>query len=412
MGFVTSGPPLSFVGNQAFFSTPSPDTTLVLISVSFPNHGLAFFHEKRGYEAIYGVTLILKMDGKDISRTDDIDTVRVDALNETNRTDESVLFRRTLRLSPGVYSVTYLIRDGTVGHSATENGELIVPRFSKTSITRPLIVYDASPRIRLTDIPQYVPKPRAALIFGIDRTVNVYLESYGTSITTPVVLALRNSEDSTIWSDTTWLAQQREFAAGVVSIPLARADVGILMLSAVRPGATDTLWTPIFIRFNPGLPQLSFEEMVSHLRFFTTLDWLYRLRKAAPENRSSIWTAFLKATDSISGTSQNERLLDYFERVRFADTQFRSDTPLKQGWLSDRGSVFVGLGEPDDIYEQDGYVKQFSLVPGSHTRLLIWEYHAFRARIIFYDETGKGQWRLLPSSATVFSTLLASKLIG
>ena len=106
-------------------------------------------------------------------------------------------------------------------------------------------------------------------------------------------------------------------------------------------------------------------------------------------------------------------MLEYFERVRFADAQFGHDTPLNQGWLSDRGSVFVGLGGPDDVYEQDGRnVGVLPPVSSSHTRLLVWEYHALQARVVFYDETGKGQWRLLPSSATIFSTLLAHKLMG
>jgi GWxTD domain-containing protein len=151
--------------------------------------------------------------------------------------------------------------------------------------------------------------------------------------------------------------------------------------------------------------------MVNHLQFFATIDWLYRLRKASPETRGSIWADFLKATDSVPSTSQNEGLLEYFARIQFANVQFRQDSLESQGWLSDRGSVFVGLGEPDDIYEQDGYGRTLSPKPNSHMRLLIWEYHKLEDRIIFYDEVGKGQWRLLPSSGTVFRKLLVRKLM-
>ena len=262
MGLIVSGPPISFAGNVAFFSTQSSDTTLVVISLSLPNRGLTFSHEKGWYEAVYGVTLILERDNKEVRRTDDVDTVRVDTPNEINRTDLKVSsFVVSLDFPPGRYFLNYSVRDGTVGRSAIENGELTVPRFTRMSFTRPVVVYDAPPRVLLTDVPQYVPKPRASFIFGTDKSAAVYLESYGTSITTPIVLALRNAEDSVIWRDTMWLAQRHGFAAGVVNVPLVKADVGVLMLSAVRPETVDTLWTPIFVQFSSGLPQLSFEEM-------------------------------------------------------------------------------------------------------------------------------------------------------
>ena len=417
MGFVSSGPPLSFVGSVGFFATPIPDSTFTVISLSLPNHGLTFSREGGNYEAVYGVSLQLSHDGATVRETDDADTVRVASPKEMARTDESILYRRVLRLAPGEYTITYLVQDGTSGHQATETTSLIVPRFAPSSISRPVVVYGGTPRVFLKQLPQYLPKPRSALALGIDKSVNVYFEAYGTRLTTPLLCALRDARDSVVWRDTVWLAQRKELASGVVAVPVGHASIGRLMLSAVRPGSKDTLWTPIFMTFGPDLPNISFAEMVSDLRFFVGTDWLYRLHTARPTERSKVWGDFLIAMDSSSKTT-HDGLRDYFNRIHEANDLFHDDRGQNgQGWLSDRGSVYVGLGEPDNVYEQDtgydGVSGQAPVAPAANRRhLLVWEYHALKAKIIFSDEMGAGQWRLLPTSAALFQRLLTLRLAG
>ncbi|HXC26204.1 MAG TPA: GWxTD domain-containing protein [Gemmatimonadaceae bacterium] len=411
MGLVASGPPISFVGATGFFATRSPDTTLTILSLSFPNRGLSFSHEKGSYEAIYDVSLQLLQNAVELRQIEHTDTVRVNSLDETRRTDESILFRQVLRLRPGEYTVTYTVQDGTSGHEATQTAVMTVPRLTATSISRPVIVYGAPPRLLLTQIPQYLPKPRASAILGIDRSINVYLEAYGTQITTPILCALRDSRDSVVWRDTVWLAQRKELASGMVAIPIVKANIGMLMLSAVRPGTTDTVWAPIFMGFGPDLPAISFSDMVGYLRYFATTDWIHRLRTAAPTSRGAVWSDFLRAIDSSS--TAHEALRDYFRRIREANERFRDDPSQgKQGWLSDRGSVFVGLGEPDDEYEQDATGGMMSPLPGGRLHLLVWEYRASQTKIVFSDETGLGEWRLLPASAALFERLLTLRLAG
>ena len=416
MGFVASGPPISFVGAAAAFATPTPDTTLVVVALSIPNRGLTFSREGTSYEAIYDVSLRLTRSGTTLREIDDADTVRVASPQETGRTDESILYRRLLRLAPGEYTLTYTVQDGTAGREATQTTALLVPSISPTSISRPVVVYGGTPRNLLKQSPQYLPKPRSALVFGIDKTVNVYLEAYSTTLTTPVLCALRDARDSIIWHDTVWLAKRKELSSGILTVPVGRADIGRLMLSAVRPGTTDTLWTPLFMSFGPGFPEISFSEMVSDLRFFATTDWLHRLHTAPPTSRSSVWASFLIAIDSSTKTT-HEGLHDYFERIRQANELFKDDHGQSgHGWLSDRGSVFVGLGEPDEAYERDAYDRNVTPFPspklGGRAHFLVWEYHALQARIIFSDDMELGQWRLVPSSVSLFQRLLTLKLAG
>jgi len=412
MDVVSSEAPISFVARPAYFATSSPDSTLVVFSISLPNRGLTFQRDGALFRAQYEVNLILKQGVKEIQRVDAVDTVRVATLKETRRTDESIVFRRVIRIPPGPYKVTYTVRDEIGAREATCEGFAGVPRVDSLSFSRPLVVYSALPRSHLTQAPQYLAAPRASLVFGVDGIIPVYIESYGARITTPVVLSLQNAAGATVWRDTEWVAKRRDLAAGVIGIPLSRADVGVYTIVASRVGAEDrdTLKTSVFIGFGPDLPVISFREMVSYLKYFTTPDRIRALKDAPAEQRGVVWNSFLHETDPIPETPQNEALQEYFRRIRDANSIFSADA--NQGWLSDRGSVYVALGEPDASYEQEGYWRGVSMSPSMtpRMRLLTWEYRDLQSSIIFYDETGSGQWRMLPTSESNFRTLIARRM--
>ena len=108
----------------------------------------------------------------------------------------------------------------------------------------------------------------------------------------------------------------------------------------------------------------------------------------------------------ISITPQNEALRDYFGRIRLANERFREDGAA--GWLSDRGQVYVALGEPDRII--DGNNQPTELTTGQRGRLQQWEYTALRLRLIFQDRSGFGRWTFYGSSSSDFQSALQRQL--
>lgn len=407
MGLAASGPPLYFVGDVAYFASSSPDTTLVAVGLSLPNRGLVFKLEDQGYSASYAVDLSLAGSGGVASQSRDSESVRVPTFKETSRTDESVIYRRVLRAVPGTYSLTYAVRDGNSQRGATRSLSIVVPRMSRTEISTPEPVYDGTPRTHLDSVPKYLPAPRASYEFGVDDSASIYIESYSSK---PLTLELRTPDGKLAWEGSRTLpVTGAGLSSGVVGIPLLHADVGVGTILAAQAGSPDTLGTRIFVGFGPDLPVLSFQEMLGYLRYFSARDKLTPLYSATPENRGARWTAFLKATDPNPNTPQNEALDAYFSRIRDANAMFTSDIP--RGWLSDRGMVYVGLGAPSNVYEDYGsmYTGDYPLageVP-TRTRILVWEYTQYQARIVFYDPMDTQQWRLTRPSAFLFQSLLA-----
>jgi GWxTD domain-containing protein len=160
-----------------------------------------------------------------------------------------------------------------------------------------------------------------------------------------------------------------------------------------------------FSSFGEDIPLMSFEDMLGYLRFFGTPSRLSALRAAPLERRASVWAEFLRATDPIPETPTNEELQAYFGRVREANAQFRMDR--NPGWLSDRGMVFVALGEPDQVFERN-VNQQFSTTQMASTaRLQIWQYRQYNSQLIFYEDAGG--WRLTRPSQTEFLSLAARR---
>ena len=73
------------------------------------------------------------------------------------------------------------------------------------------------------------------------------------------------------------------------------------------------------------------------------------------------------------------------------------------GWRSDRGRVFVTLGEPDQLLEPQ--VTDFS-----RGRQQLWDYRALNMQLVFYDQTGTGRWRLTQSSEVRFESEFRRRL--
>jgi len=201
------------------------------------------------------------------------------------------------------------------------------------------------------------------------------------------------------------LARRGALFNGVVSVPISTVGVGIAQVSFTRRDGSDTVKAPLFVSFGEDIPLMSFEDMLGYLRFFASPSRLSALRGAPLERRATMWAEFLRATDPIPETATNEDMQAYFGRIQLANAQFRMDR--NPGWLSDRGMVFVALGEPDQIFERNVNQALTTTQMSSTTRLQIWQYRQYNSQLVFYEETGK--WRLTRPSETEFLALNARR---
>ncbi|MGH7604831.1 MAG: GWxTD domain-containing protein [Gemmatimonadaceae bacterium] len=400
IGLLAASGPVSFVGRFADFASASPDTTLVLASISIPNRALTFAREGDKYRAPYEVHLTLMRNGVEAADVNVTEIVRVGSFRETNRTDESVIFQHYFHLSPGTYTLSSSVRDVGGSRSASQNATISVPRLGAGRLSTPTIVYEASGRSTLDSTPKLLASPRSSAVFGRDSTVAIYVEGYGSGNRLPVNFVVRNERGEQIWRDSATLAHRGALFSGIVSVPISAVGVGVAHVFFTRndTGASDTTGAPLFVSFGEDIPLMSFEDMLGYLRYFGTPSRLDALRNAPLEKRATMWAGFLRATDPIPETPVNEEMEAYFGRIQEANVEFKADR--NPGWLSDRGRVFVGLGEPDQIFERNVNQMVSPTQTSSTARLQIWQYRQYNIQLVFYEDAGR--WRLTRQSETEF----------
>jgi GWxTD domain-containing protein len=393
MGLIARGLPFPLIGRAAVFAGPTQDSVHVVLALAFSSSSLSFNREADNrFRANYVVSLAV--DGPDtrVKSTEATEAVVVSTYRETARTDENIIFQEILDLAPGRYTLTIGVRDVGSQRSAQEQVELVVPALGAAGLSSVVPVNEVRPRATRGTVPFLLTRPRATVVFGRDSVIPVYLESYDASDRTLQMLA-RNESGRVLWSQPVAVDAHEGLASGVVEVPVGRLGIGVSQLSFVRDGSADTSSTYVFVGFGDDLPVARFEDMLQFLRYFATNARLTALRNAAEEDRPTAWATFLRETDSIPSTAVHEDLLNYFTRLTRANGRFREEG--MPGWMSDRGKVFVVLGEPDQIFEP-------SITDFSRGRQQLWDYSERGIQLTFYDQDGTGRWRLTQTSEVRF----------
>lgn len=131
---------------------------------------------------------------------------------------------------------------------------------------------------------------------------------------------------------------------------------------------------------------------------------------ADKEARESFIRDFWGKRDPTPGTEINENRMEYERRVEYVERFFKEKIGTGHGWDSDRGKVYLLLGEPDERSSQYGtIIDRF----GQPKRVLkeIWIYNYHRLYLEFSDADGFGIYRLDNWSPSLLSAFERAKFI-
>ncbi|MEK7380200.1 MAG: GWxTD domain-containing protein, partial [Gemmatimonadota bacterium] len=110
----------------------------------------------------------------------------------------------------------------------------------------------------------------------------------------------------------------------------------------------------------------------------------------------ALWRRFWVESDPNPNTPENEALDIYFTRLAIANQRFRNETGSSGGWRTDRGEVFITLGEPDRIIESS---------PGAQVPYEEWLYASYQTSLVFEGQLGFSRLRLTPASRAEFARM-------
>ena len=402
MGLLVGGPSLPFVATLRYFADAVPDSTLAMFALSLANHALTFQRDGSGFAAQYHVEVAFRGDSGATRQFATDETVRVRTLQETVRADESVIYQQFIAVRPGIYHVDVTVRDRNAPAVAHGQRADTVPRLAGQGMSEPLAVYQGPGRTRLADMPKFLPNPRGALSYGAD-SLRFYVETYGLPHGARLAARALDQSGHEVWHDTVALTGTDAFASVLAvlrpgDVPVGQGRFEVSTVGAGAPTAASRS-TPFLVSFSDQWAITNYDQMISLLRYFERQDWVDKLRQAPAEQRPAVWREFYTATDPVGGTPENEALEAYFRRVQFANQRFRESGDA--GWLTDRGEVYVTLGEPDDVFDFSTDASR------SGVRGIRWTYNSLRLTLFFQDQNGFGRFRLTPLSRAEFQRAAA-----
>ena len=402
MGLLVAGPPLPFVATLNYLADATADSTLAVFGLSLANHALNFQRDGTAFIAHYHVEVAFRADTGAVRQLSSDETVRVRTFQETLRADESVIYQQFLALPPGSYRVSVTVRDRSGPAASHRERTDTVPRFAGQEMSAPIAVYHAAGRTRASDVPKLLVNPRGTVSYGAD-TLRFYVEAYGERPGARLVARALDQGGHEIWHDTVTLAGTEALATALAVLRPGELPVGAgrFEIGRIGAGSAAPRTAPFLVSFSDQLAITNYEQMISLLRYFERQEWVDKLRHASPDQRPTVWREFYKATDPVEMTPENEALEGYFRRIQIANQRFReSGDP---GWLTDRGEVFITLGEPDDVFDFSTDVSRAGV------RGVRWTYNSMRLTLFFQDNTGFGRFRLTPISRAEYQRAVAQR---
>jgi len=394
LGRIAAGPPLPFVGHYAFLAGRG-DSTVVLLGLSLDNRALAFQRSGRDFTARYRVEMSLQREGGVPIRYAREEAVTVASFQETQRVDETVIFQQAFLLAPGPYTTSVTLRDPASGSFSQGSLPIAVPVFPPGSYTAPILVYQATPRSSLWADPTVVLNPRGMVAHG-DDSLAIYVEAYHLPGPNEVPLEVRDEIGRVVHTSALRFEGGRAVETAAAQLPAEAPSLGRLTVTVGT--AAEAKQTTALVSFSKSWVLTNYDNLIGLLRYFGYDDQLDRLRKASPEERPALWRKFWEDTDPRPETPENEALDIYFTRLSIANDRFRDEGGASGGWRTDRGEVYITLGEPDQVYESP---------PGNDLRLVQWIYNEYRARLVFQGQIGFSRMRLVPESRAEFARVRA-----
>lgn len=266
---------------------------------------------------------------------------------------------------------------------------------------------------------EVVPNP--AMLYSQNSPVLFYyselynLDKKGTDRVYKVQKALYNSRGYTIYEGSRLLKSKQSSVVEVGLINLSKypTDTYNMILSVIDTITSDAVFSSKrFFLFNPGvtdtvrekMADLGFLESEYSVKTENECDRLFELsyyvmggdKKDEYEKLSSLEAKrkflyqFWKSQDIDPTTARNEFKELYMSRIEYVNKNFKHR--YKEGYLTDRGRVYILYGAPDN--------KDFSYSDMEFKPYEIWYYNSIESGVqfVFGDVTGFSNYELLHST--------------
>lgn len=387
------------------FATGSPDTSRLDVYLRVGFDLLSFVKDDDRYSSSYEVSIILV----DSTQTQVVERTWTERL--TNLTfDETVssaaykLLRASLTALPGTYVITCAVRDLDTKAVTHVKKKFTLRRFSP----EPFAMSDLMllSKVVMTGGRRSITPNVTGNVGSYDEPFGLFFEVYAQSgpDTVRCEAIVKGREAGLAFRRDTLIVVKPGRNDVVLQIPhdsLALGDyvvaVGIeprypLAPNHLQPYSIVT--RPIMVRWS-GMPT-SVKDInlaIEQIYYIAKESEISKLSAAKTlEEKQRAFFEFWKARDPNPSTPRNEKMLEFYQRVDYANKHF---THYREGWRTDMGMVYIIFGPPNSV---DRHPFEMDSKPYE-----IWSYFDLNFSAIFVDQTGFGDYRLITPISEILS---------
>ena len=388
------GMPAFYLDALSFRSNDSASSRLDLYT-EIPFEVLKFVSADSGFVARYEITVdILNDDGNEVVEKTWNKEIRLRSFDETQSKREFSTVTGSLTLAPGKYELRAELREKESGKSYAQTRKINVQNYfeSPFSISDIMLVNQVTNEGgRSTIVPNV-----SGNLYDLPHGFSIFFELYNSVEADSVILTYQvlDRKDNRLLirgerrrldgkgTDVIATIDTAHFSAGTYILevdaqPVPKSADGGTFTSEKRRGLA-MRWVSV------PTTLAEIDLAIKQAKYIATSKE-YDAMAGAPtlEEKQKQFTEFWKKRNSSPGTSRNEAMEEYYNRVQYSNDHFSHFT---DGWRTDMGMVFIILGPPGSV---DRHPFEIDAKPFE-----IWTYYDYNRQVIFVDESGFGDYRL------------------
>jgi len=392
--------PLPMLGAPEFFvdalsfSTGDSLTSRVDVYVQIPYDVLQFVKVNDRYVSRYEITLNFLTDkNSSISEKIWTEEVSVPLFEYTGSKKAYSLTQRSAEIVPGLYSLKVQLRDNESGKISSVVKKIIVDNYFKSILSLSDVMLVS--RIAAEGERRRIVPNISGNIGENNNVFSIFFEVYSSnpadSLEFRYVITdtkgkqlLNKSQPYKMHGNRGQIITRfdsSQYSTGTYSVNIEARSV-----SATADEPFMTKERPFFVRWGDLPISISDLDLAIRQMRYIAKDAEYDKisESKTEEDKRKLFDEFWKKRDPNVSTTRNEFMEEYYSRVEYANKHFSHYQP---GWKTDMGMVFILFGSPSNVERHpfDIDTKPYE----------IWSYYDYNRSIVFVDETGFGDYRLL-----------------
>ena len=389
------GIPAFYLDAMSFRSNDSAAARIDVYS-EVPFEVLQFAATDSGFVAHYEITIdILNDDGNAVLEKTWNKTICVRGFDETQSRREFSPGMGSFTLAPGTYEMHAELREKESGKTFRLVRKMTVPNYSGTpfSISDIMLVNHVT-----TEGGQSTLVPNVSgNLYDLPHGFSFFFEVYNGTGADSVLLTFQvvDKKEKRMYVQTqhrrlegkkTEVIAEMDSARFPAGAYLLQVDAQTLKKSETTETRTDEKKRAFVMRWR-SLPATlaDIDLAIRQTKYIASSKEYDAMADASTlEEKQRLFQEFWRKRSSTPGSQRNEKMEEYYSRVQYANEHFSHFT---EGWRTDMGMTFILLGAPGTV---DRHPFEIDSKPYE-----IWTYYEFDRQIVFVDDSGFGDYRLV-----------------